>query len=59
LDSDQSGGCPFGDLTCDTLSKIANEFYGNANACNKIFEANKDQLSSPDRINVGQELKIP
>ena len=46
-------------LTGDTLSKIAKEFYGNANAYNKIFEANKDQLSSPDRINVGQELKIP
>jgi|KBSMisStaDraftv2_1062788.scaffolds.fasta_scaffold1002587_1 hypothetical protein len=43
----------------DTLSKIAKEFYGSANDYNKIFEANKDQLSSPDRINVGQELKIP
>ena len=43
----------------DTLSKIAKEFYGNANEYNKIFEANKDQLSSPDRINVGQELTIP
>jgi len=43
----------------DTLSKIAKEFYGNANEYNKIFEANKDKLSSPDRINVGQELKIP
>lgn len=43
----------------DTLSKIAKEFYGNANDYNKIFEANKDQLSSPDRINAGQELKIP
>ena len=43
----------------DTLSKIAKEFYGNANEYPKIFEANKDQLSSPDRINVGQELKIP
>jgi len=43
----------------DTLSKIAKEFYGSANEYNKIFEANKDQLSSPDRINVGQELKIP
>ena len=42
-----------------TLSKIAKEFYGNANEYNKIFEANKDQLSSPDRINVGQELNIP
>jgi len=43
----------------DTLSKIAKEFYGSANDYNKIFEANNDQLSSPDRINVGQELKIP
>ena len=43
----------------DTLSKIAKEMYGNANEYNKIFEANRDQLSSPDRINVGQELKIP
>ena len=43
----------------DTLSKIAKQFYGNANDYNKIFEANKDQLSNPDRINVGQELKIP
>jgi len=43
----------------DTLSKIAKEFYGNANEYNKIFEANQDQLSNPDRINVGQELKIP
>jgi nucleoid-associated protein YgaU len=43
----------------DTLSKIAKEFYGNANDYNKIFEANKDQLNSPDKINVGQELKIP
>ena len=25
----------------------------------KIFEANKDQLSSPDRIDVGEELNIP
>jgi nucleoid-associated protein YgaU len=43
----------------DTLSKIAKEFYGNANEYHKIFEANTDQLESPDRIQVGQELKIP
>jgi len=24
-----------------------------------IFEANRDQLSDPDKINVGQRLKIP
>ncbi len=43
----------------DTLSKIAKDFYGNANEYNKIFEANKDKLSSPDKINVGEELNIP
>jgi nucleoid-associated protein YgaU len=43
----------------DTLSKIAKELLGNANAYMKIFEANKDQLSDPNRINVGQVLKIP
>lgn len=43
----------------DTLSKIAKRFYGNANAYQKIFEANRDQLSDPDRIQVGQVLKLP
>ena len=43
----------------DTLSKIAKDFYGNANEYNKIFEANQDKLSSPDKIQVGQELVIP
>jgi nucleoid-associated protein YgaU len=43
----------------DTLSKIAKEFLGNANAYMKIFEANKDQLSDPNKIKVGQVLKIP
>jgi nucleoid-associated protein YgaU len=43
----------------DTLSKIAKEFYGNANAYMKIFEANRDQLDNPNMIKVGQELVIP
>jgi nucleoid-associated protein YgaU len=43
----------------DTLSKIAKEYYGNANAYMKIFEANKDKLSDPDKIKVGQVLSIP
>ena len=43
----------------DTLSKIAKDFYGNANDYNRIFEANQDQLQSPDKIQVGQELTIP
>ena len=43
----------------DTLSKIAKEFYGNANDYNRIFEANRNQLSDPNKIQVGQELVIP
>lgn len=43
----------------DTLSKIAKQHLGDANAYMKIFEANKDQLSDPDKIRPGQVLKIP
>jgi nucleoid-associated protein YgaU len=43
----------------DSLSKIAKSFYGNANQYMKIFEANKDRLSDPDKIKPGQELVIP
>jgi len=43
----------------DTLSKISKQFYGNANEYMKIFEANKDQLKDPDKIQIGQVLKIP
>jgi nucleoid-associated protein YgaU len=43
----------------DTLSKIAKEHLGNANAYMKIFEANKDQLKDPNVIKPGQVLRIP
>ena len=43
----------------DTLSKIAKELLGSANAYHDIFEANRDQLSDPDKIKPGQVLKIP
>ena len=43
----------------DTLSKIAKEVYGDANAYNRIFEANKPMLSDPDKIYPGQVLVIP
>jgi LysM repeat protein len=43
----------------DTLSKIAKKFYGDASQYMKIFEANKDQLKDPDKIQVGQKLKVP
>jgi len=43
----------------DSLSKIAKRFYGDANQYQKIFQANTDQLSDPDKIQVGQQLKLP
>jgi LysM repeat protein len=43
----------------DSLSKISKHFYGDANQYMKIFQANRDQLDDPDRIGVGQVLKIP
>ena len=43
----------------DTLSGIAKKFLGNANDYMDIFNANKDQLSDPDKIKPGQVLKIP
>lgn len=43
----------------DTLSKIAKQHYGNANAYMKIFEANKPMLTDPDKIYPGQTLRIP
>ena len=43
----------------DSLSKIAKKFYGNANKWRDIFEANKDRISNPDLIQIGQVLKIP
>lgn len=41
----------------DDLSKISKSFYGSPNQYNKIVQANG--ISDPDKIRVGQELKIP
>ena len=43
----------------DSLSKIAQQHYGDAHAWKRIFEANKDILKDPDKIFPGQKLKIP
>jgi len=41
----------------DNLSKISKSFYGNPNEYTKIAQANS--ISDPDKIRIGQELKIP
>ena len=43
----------------DTLGKIAKKYYGNAMKYPVIFEANKPMLTHPDKIYVGQVLRIP
>lgn len=43
----------------DTLSAIAKAQYGKASAYMTIFEANKPLLTHPDKIYVGQVLRIP
>ena len=43
----------------DTLGKIAKHFYEEPKKYTQIFAANMDVLSHPDKIEVGQILKIP
>jgi nucleoid-associated protein YgaU len=43
----------------DSLSKIAKNTLGDANAWPKIFDANRDVLDDPDKIQPGQVLKLP
>ncbi len=43
----------------DTLSKIAKEHYGDANAYTKIFDANREVIGDPDKIYPGQQIRIP
>ncbi|MDH3334455.1 MAG: peptidoglycan-binding protein LysM [Gammaproteobacteria bacterium] len=43
----------------DTLGAIAKRYYGNASKYTKIFEANKDIISDPNKIYPGQKIRIP
>ena len=43
----------------DTLSGIAQRFYGDGALFPRIFEANRDQISNPNLVFPGQVLRIP
>jgi nucleoid-associated protein YgaU len=43
----------------DSLSKIAEKYYGDPSLYTEILEANKDTLSDPNLIRIGQKLRIP
>ncbi len=43
----------------DNLSSIAKKFLGSASAYTRIFEANREVIKDPDKIYVGQKIRIP
>ncbi|MEZ6041330.1 MAG: LysM peptidoglycan-binding domain-containing protein [Planctomycetaceae bacterium] len=43
----------------DTLSHIAERFLGSQSRFQEIFEANRDRISAPDKLQVGKSLRIP
>jgi nucleoid-associated protein YgaU len=43
----------------DTLSKIAKQYYGDANQYPVIFEANREVIKNADLIFPGQKIRIP
>ena len=54
-----AGGQNYTVKSGDTLTKISLQFYGSGNEYMRIFYANRDKLSDPDKIQVGQQLIIP
>jgi nucleoid-associated protein YgaU len=43
----------------DTLSAIAQKFYGKGSAYPRIFEANREVIKNSDLIYPGQKIRIP
>lgn len=43
----------------ETLATLATRFYGDAGQANRIWEANRDQLRSPELVVAGMELRLP
>lgn len=43
----------------DTLSGLAKKYYGKAGDYPRIFEANREVIKDPDKIYVGQKIRIP
>ena len=43
----------------DTLSHIAERFLGSQSRFHEIFDANRDRISAPDKLQVGKSLRIP
>ena len=46
-------------ISNDSLFKISRKYYGDEAKWHKIYEANKDNMSGPNALYIGQELLIP
>ncbi len=43
----------------DTLSRIADKLLGSSSRYQEIYDANRDRIISPDRLQVGAAIRIP
>jgi NitT/TauT family transport system substrate-binding protein len=43
----------------DTLSKLAEQYYGSAAKWEKIYEANREAIKNPNYVFIGQKITIP
>lgn len=43
----------------DTLGAISKQFYGKSSQYMRIFEANREIISDPNKIHPGQKIRIP
>ena len=59
LDETYFGFHPHAVVPGETLSGLAEAFYGDASLVRRIFEANRNLISDPDVIFPGQILRIP
>ena len=63
-DAERGAGAPAAPRTCrvqhgDTLWRIADRELGNGALWERIYEANRGTLSSPDALKPGQTLRLP
>lgn len=56
---DYHGFAQYEVVSGDTLSAIAQTWYGDPNLWSRIFEANRNQITDPNLIFPGQVLRIP
>ena len=56
---EQSSSRSYVVVSGDSLSKIAQREYGDAQQWRKIYDANRDTIQNPDLIHPGQTLRLP